>query len=256
MLKSKRLKNMRTYLGKVIDIKIDRPVGYVHKKEKYTLTYPINYGYIPGVLGGDGEEQDVYLLGIDTPVDEYRCKIIGIIHRRNDVEDKLVAAPEGRVFYQNEITEAVDFQEKYYITQTEALYEKSAGAVLYTVVNGEVLYLLIKADSNSDVGFPKGHVEPWETEKDAAAREIYEETSVKAEIKEGFRRETDYTMPGGIHKTVVYFTAEYHGQAPKHNEGFEHSEYLLLPFKEAYAALTFDNTKEILTLAHKHITQK
>ena len=110
---------VKSYLGKTVDIKIDRPIGYVHKKENYSLTYPINYGYIPGVLGGDGEELDVYLLGVDKPVTEYTGKIIGIVHRENDVEDKLVMAPEGINFMQNEIAEQVHFQEQYYKTEIE-----------------------------------------------------------------------------------------------------------------------------------------
>ncbi len=112
---------VNSYLGKTVTIKIDRPIGYVHKKEKYTLTYPINYGYIPGVLGGDGEELDVYLLGVEVPCTEFTGKIIGIIHRKNDVEDKLVAAPDGVVFNENEISKAVCFQEQYYETTVEAL---------------------------------------------------------------------------------------------------------------------------------------
>jgi len=111
---------VKSYLGKTVDIKIDRPIGYIHKKEKYSLTYPINYGYIPGVLGGDGEELDVYLLGINTPVDEYTAKIIGIVHRNNDVEDKLVAAPDGISFTAEGIYSAVHFQEQYYDSEIEA----------------------------------------------------------------------------------------------------------------------------------------
>ena len=112
---------VNSYLGKTAHIKIDRPIGYVHRKEKYTLTYPINYGYIPGVLGGDGEEMDVYLLGADGPVEEYTATIIGIIHRHNDVEDKLVAAPEGIRFSKAEISAAVHFQEQYYDTEIETI---------------------------------------------------------------------------------------------------------------------------------------
>ena len=112
---------VKSYLGKMVDIKIDRPIGYVHKKEKYSLTYPINYGYIPDVLGGDGEELDVYLLGVDKPVEEYTVKIIGIAHRENDVEDKLIAAPANMVFCQNEIAEAIHFQEQYYKTTVESI---------------------------------------------------------------------------------------------------------------------------------------
>lgn len=112
---------VKSYLGKTVEIKIDRPIGYVHQKEKYNLTYPINYGYIPDVLGGDGEEVDVYLLGVDKPVSEYSAKIIGIAHRENDVEDKLIAAPEGMIFDQSQIAEAIHFQEQYYNTKIEVM---------------------------------------------------------------------------------------------------------------------------------------
>ena len=111
----------RSYLGRTVRIGIDRPIGYVHKKEKYTLEYKINYGYIPDVLGGDGEEMDVYLLGVDVPVEEYDARIIAIVHRRDDVEDKLVGAPQGVSFSADEIRSFVDFQEKYYDSYIETL---------------------------------------------------------------------------------------------------------------------------------------
>lgn len=110
---------VRSYLGKTVRIGIDRPIGYVHVKGQKTLHYPINYGYIPGVLGGDGEELDVYLLGVGHPVEEYDCHIIGIVHREDDVEDKLIAAPIGQTFTKEEMAEAIRFQEKYYNTYIE-----------------------------------------------------------------------------------------------------------------------------------------
>ncbi len=116
-----RKAQVKSYLGKVIHIGIDRPIGYVHKKGEKVLHYPINYGYIPGVLGGDGEELDVYLLGVTEPVTEYTCKVIGIVHRENDVEDKLIAAPEGMSFTAEEMAKAIHFQEKYYDTYIEVL---------------------------------------------------------------------------------------------------------------------------------------
>lgn len=108
------------YLGKTIEIKIDRPIGSAHPKH-LALVYPINYGYIPGVLGGDGKELDVYLLGVSKPIKEYKARVIGIVHRHNDVEDKLVAAPEGTIFTQTEIAEAVHFQEQYYESEIETI---------------------------------------------------------------------------------------------------------------------------------------
>ena len=109
---------VKSYLGKTVQIKIDRPIGSAHPKYP-ELIYPINYGHIPNILGGDGEELDVYLLGIDIPVEEYMARVIGIIHRHNDVEDKLVAAPEGFEFDQEKISEAVHFQEQYYESEIE-----------------------------------------------------------------------------------------------------------------------------------------
>ncbi len=116
-----RKAQVRSYLNKLVDIEIDRPIGYVHHKPLYDLVYPINYGYIPGVLGGDGEELDVYVLGINEPVQKCTVRIIGIAHRENDVEDKLIGAPDGMSFTGKEMAEAIAFQEKYYNTTIEAI---------------------------------------------------------------------------------------------------------------------------------------
>ena len=113
--------DLRPYLGKTVTIEIDRPIGYVHRKGEKTLIYPINYGYIPHVLGGDGEELDVFLLGVDHPVETFTGVIIGIVSRADDVEDKLVMAPAGRSFTVEEMSEAVYFQEKYYDSRVVGL---------------------------------------------------------------------------------------------------------------------------------------
>lgn len=112
---------VKSYLGKTVSIKIDRPIGSIHPKHP-DLIYPINYGYIPNVIGGDGEELDVYLLGVDVPVKEYTAKIIAIVHRHNDTEDKLIGVPKGQNFNKKEIASAVHFQEQYYESEIE-LYE-------------------------------------------------------------------------------------------------------------------------------------
>ena len=113
-----------SYMGRDVHIVIDRPIGYVHKKEKYSLTYPVNYGYIPGVTGGDGEELDVYLLGVEEPVSELDCRIIASVQRRNDVEDKLIAAPDGMSFTKDDMEAAVRFQERYYDSFIQTAEEK------------------------------------------------------------------------------------------------------------------------------------
>lgn len=102
------------YLGQTVLMKTDRPIGYVHEKNGHTFTYPINYGYIDGAFGGDDEELDVYLLGVSEIVDSFRGRIIGMVCRTDDVEDKLVMAPEGVRFTAEEIAGAVAFQEQYH----------------------------------------------------------------------------------------------------------------------------------------------
>ena len=119
MTLEERRELVRSYLGKTVRIWIDRPMGFIHRKETKTLVYPINYGYSPDVLGGDGEELDVYLMDVDEPVEQFTGQIIGIVYRRDDVEDKLIMAPVGTTHTVEEIAEAIRFQEKYYDTYVE-----------------------------------------------------------------------------------------------------------------------------------------
>ena len=100
-------------IGNTVTVKVDRPMGSYHPKHK-DMYYPINYGYIEGIIASDGEEQDAYLLGLDEPVQEYTGIIIAIIHRYDDVEEKWVVAPEGMIFTKEEIEKQTYFQEQYF----------------------------------------------------------------------------------------------------------------------------------------------
>lgn len=103
-------------LGDVVAIKMDRPMGTVHPKHPDQV-YPINYGYVPGLTAPDGEEQDAYVLGVGLPLEEFTGRLIAIIHRFDDVEEKWVLAPEGMRFTKEEIAEQTHFQEQYYHTE-------------------------------------------------------------------------------------------------------------------------------------------
>jgi len=80
-------------IGKVLKVKIDRPLGSSHPDYPEHI-YPINYGYVEGIIAPDGEEQDVYVLGVDKAVDEYEGELIAVIKRDDDVED-IVLHPHG-----------------------------------------------------------------------------------------------------------------------------------------------------------------
>ena len=103
-------------IGKIVTVTVDRPLGSCHPKHP-DIIYPVNYGYIEGIFAPDGEEQDAYILGIDVPVDAFTGRVIAIIHRRDDIEDKWVVAPEGMVFTKEEIKRLTHFQEQYFDTE-------------------------------------------------------------------------------------------------------------------------------------------
>ncbi len=102
----------KDYIGRIIDIKIDRPLGSKHPKHGFI--YTVNYGFVPNTISGDGEELDCYLLGVFEPVEEYTGKCIAVVHRTNDNDDKLVIVP-NEVDYTDEAIEALtEFQERFF----------------------------------------------------------------------------------------------------------------------------------------------
>lgn len=107
-------------IGKIATVTVDRPLGTHHPKHT-DIFYSVNYGYIEGILAPDGEEQDAYILGVETPVESFTGKVIAVIHRKDDVEDKWVVAPEGIVFSKEEIERKVRFQEQYFQTEIEMI---------------------------------------------------------------------------------------------------------------------------------------
>ena len=102
----------KKYLNKEILIKIDRPFGSKHPKHGFI--YPVNYGFVPGTISGDGEELDAYLLVVFEPVEEYKGKCIAIIHRTNDNDDKLVVVPKSKNYTDEQIDALTEFQEAYF----------------------------------------------------------------------------------------------------------------------------------------------
>lgn len=100
-------------IGDIVTVTVDRPLGSYHPKYK-DMYYPINYGYIEGIIAPDCEEQDAYILGVAHPVERFTGKIIAIVHRYDDVEEKWVVCPEDVSFTKEKIIELIRFQEQYY----------------------------------------------------------------------------------------------------------------------------------------------
>ncbi|MBQ5711864.1 MAG: MmcQ/YjbR family DNA-binding protein [Oscillospiraceae bacterium] len=103
-------------MGTTVTVQVDRPLGSCHPNHP-DIYYSVNYGFIPGIMAPDGEEQDAYLLGIDHPTNRFTGTVIAVIHREDDCEDKWVVAPEGMTFSPTQILDAVHFQEQYFRTR-------------------------------------------------------------------------------------------------------------------------------------------
>ena len=115
---------IQKYLGQTVTVTVDRPVGFHHVTKGIHLDYTVNYGFLPGVTGGDGEEQDVYILGISEPLETFTGRIIAVVRRSDDNEDKLVAAPEGMAFTAEQIREEIAFVEKYFDSRIFSIYDR------------------------------------------------------------------------------------------------------------------------------------
>lgn len=104
--------NTKSYIGKIITAKIDRQMGSKHPKHGFI--YPINYGYIPNTISGDGEELDCYILGVFEPIESFNGECIAIIHRLNDNDDKLVLVPKDKKYTNDESRVLTEFQERFF----------------------------------------------------------------------------------------------------------------------------------------------
>ncbi|MBQ9659328.1 MAG: inorganic diphosphatase [Clostridia bacterium] len=102
----------REYLGKIVEVEIDRPLGSKHPKHGFI--YQVNYGYIPNTISGDGEELDAYVLGEHEPIESFNGEVIAIIHRTNDDDDKLVVMEKGRNYTDDQIRVLTEFQERWF----------------------------------------------------------------------------------------------------------------------------------------------
>ena len=104
--------NTSEYIGKKVNVKIDRKLGSKHPK--YNFIYPLNYGFVPNTISGDGEELDCYILGVFEPIEKFEGICVAVIHRINDNDDKLIIVPNGKNYSDEQIEALIEFQEKFF----------------------------------------------------------------------------------------------------------------------------------------------
>ena len=221
-----RKQRIEAYMGKPAYVVVDRPIGHIHKG----MGYPINYGYIPGLIAGDEEEQDAYIIGVSEPVKEFEGIVVGAIIRKNDCEDKFVVAPAGTVFHQGQIAELVHFQEQYFDTRILSCFEKSCGVLPFRMENGKQEFLLVYEAFSKCWSIPKGHIERGETDEETALRELMEETGLSAKLDISRKASIEYPISSHARKEVAFYLGEVIG-TPKVREG-EIEKFKWVPLAE------------------------
>ncbi len=228
-------------LDQDIDVTVTQPA---------TEAYPVNIGYDTRRFEESGKQVTAYVVGEPNPVEHYTGRVAATIHKQG-VQDALVVVPSGQIVFEPEIEHTLRLQEADKDLVYSCSHEKSCGAVLFTKVDGERRYLLIK-NRSLHAGFPKGHVEFGETEMETVRREILEETGLTVDVIEGFRRLYDYKVRFFINKTAVYFLAYFADQTIVPQEG-EVLDYWIVPLKEALDYLGFEQDRKILREADEYL---
>ena len=127
-------------------------------------------------------------------------------------------------------------------------YEKSCGAVVFRKYHGNIELLLIKHVVGGHWSFPKGHVEPGETEEQTALREIKEETGIDVELNTSCREVVSYSPKRDTTKDVIYFL----GKAKTFQYTPQEEEIAQIKWVEinlAHSFLTYDNDKQLVNKA-------
>ena len=236
-----------------VSVDVSSPLGETLSDGR---TRRLNAGSCDRPLPDASRPDAVYVMGENKPVKRFTGRVIAVLYGKNpDGTDRevWVAAPSGRYFFKPDIEAAIendDGGEYRYI----CLYDKSCGAVVYFMKDGEPLYLLIK-NRSQNMGFPKGHVERGENEQQTALREVKEETNLFVTLENGFREYYSYTINFCRKKQAVYFLAKASDGkiiVPKN----EILSYSVVSYKDAVRLLSHNNERMVLRNAHEYIKNK
>lgn len=125
-------------------------------------------------------------------------------------------------------------------------HEKSCGAVIFRKHHGNTELLLIKHTNGGHWSFPKGHVEPGETEAETARREVREETGLEVQIDTSFREVVSYSPRKDTIKNVVYFLAWVKSKEI-HPQPEEVSQVKWVEISLAPKWLNYDNDRQLVS---------
>ena len=139
-------------------------------------------------------------------------------------------------------------------SKSSAIYERSAGVVLFRQLPEHREYLILHYPGGH-FDLPKGHVEKGENDREAAYRELIEETGIEKIVWiEGYRETIHYNYYRGpqlMSKDVIFFLAR--TRQKKVIISHEHRGFDWVLYEEAVKTLTFENAKRLVRVAEKFL---
>ncbi len=237
-------------LGKYVRVRVTNPMHSVDSESNFT--YGLNFGTVESGLDPHSPVKGAYIMGVTHPVHVFEGRVIAIVKKAALGGIVLVVAPKSKRYIIHQIEDALSFAYREGEYELNCLYEASCGAIVYRIIHGEIRFLLIKNKRSANWGFPKGHIERGETEKDTAYREVLEEAGIKIQFLPDFRFKSEYSIQGKIEKKVIIFLATTEDTTTVIQRE-EIEEYLWLKFDKAMASLKFPNDKTMLRKANEYL---
>ena len=238
-------------LGKTVRVRIDRQLGFVDNST--SLRYELNFGRVEVFGNNELRQYGAYVMGVYRPMKTFDGRVIATFLEKGEL--RLVVAPNHRKFIIHDVRTALSFLNLPKGTDIRCLYERSCGAVVFSNYRGETRYLIIRNRKSLHWGFPKGHVEFGETDKQTAVREVREETGIDINIVKGFSCCSEYKIQKHIEKTVIMFVACTDSTRTV-IQPEEIDDYNWLTYEDALEMLKFENDKVILKRAEKYLRNK
>lgn len=239
-------------LGKYVRIKVTHPIQSYNSEKDFV--YELNYGEVEGERKFNTPIKGAFIMGINHPVRSFDGRVIAVIKYADCREIDWVVAPKSTRFINIDIIEKINFAVKNRKHTLDCLYERSCGAVVFREIGGITRFLLVKNKRSAHWGFPKGHVELGENDKQTACREVLEETGIHINILPDFIMKSQYTIQGKVEKNVNIFLASTEDtQTIIQKEELE--DYVWLGYEKAMSRLRFDNDKNILIKADAYLKE-
>ncbi len=239
-------------LGKYVRVRVTHPINSYNAEEN--ITYNLNFGQVEGGKRFNSSVKGAYIMGISHPVRSFDGRVIAVIRYCENNSVYIVVAPKSTRFINIDIINAMSFVLENKDYTMECLYERSCGAVVFREIGGMIRFLLIKNKRSAHWGFPKGHVEMGETDRQTAYREVLEETGIRINILPDFVTKSQYSIQGKVEKSVnIYLATTEDTSTVIQKEEIE--DYVWLGYEKAKNRLKFENDHAILDKAVEYISK-